>query len=136
MKKKELKNKIIFLEKELEIQKRIGAKDHDLYLNGKEFQTYQGKQIESCFKTIDEYENKATRILNDFSDVLYDISSRMNVFLEVQNVCIKSMGADLEDNNRPEHYAWFFSYVHDLLKREAKREFEELQNEFKKGFQQ
>jgi hypothetical protein len=73
--------------------------------------------------------------LNDFSDVFNDNYSRMNVFAEVQNVCIKSMGTDLEENNRAEHYAWFFSYIHDLLKNEANREFKEVKEQFEKQFE-
>lgn len=73
---------------------------------------------------------KKKEIFNDLSDVFHDNYSRMNVFVEVQNICITSIGTDSEQTNRAEHYAWFFAYIHSLLKREANSEFNVIEKQF------
>ena len=130
--KKELKRLQNRLEKELSISKyyeEMKNTNHSLYLNEKEYKEELEKRLDSINRV-----NK-NKILNNFSDVFNDNYCRMNVFAEVQNICIMSIGVDSEQTDRAEHYAWFFTYIHGLLKKEASREFDKIEEQFEKQFQ-
>jgi hypothetical protein len=136
MNKKELKKELKRLKNRLKNEKDIRKyfedkknESYSLYLSEESAK----KKLEDRLCSISKANKNG--MLNDFSDFFYDNSSRMNVFSEVQNICIKAVGIDREVTDRAEHYAWFFAYIHGLLKKEASREFQEIEEQFAKEFQ-
>lgn len=138
MTKKKLKREIYDLKKKLKTQILISERYESLeqlnkkqYLEENALRTKQYEELVLLAAKADMQKQNLLKVSSDFGDVFHDVTSKMEVLLEVQTVCIKSVAEEVDTSNRAEHFAWFFSYIQNLLKRESNKEFDKISEEYR-----